>query len=110
MNRSRRETYSKSTNDLHTTRKGHLEDHSPPRNPSQNPLGGIPRGFDSQQPMGANTLTHDEWWLLAQQSKKKSRQKHLSKSHSQPELSQKELKEQLKVISSSLFSSHLDSF
>ena len=95
-NRRRKETSSKSTNDLHAMRMENLNARSPPRIVDQNPSG-VPRGFDRQQPLGANTLTHDEWWLLAQKSKKKSHQKHLSKSHSQPELSQKELKERLKV-------------
>jgi hypothetical protein len=103
MNRSRKET-SKSTNNLHdVTRTGYLEIRSPPRNPYQtSTTATVPRGFDSQQPLGANTLTHDEWWLLAQKSKKKKNHKDLSKSHSQPELSQKEMKEHLKVPLSSL--------
>jgi hypothetical protein len=51
-------------------------------------------------------LIHDEWWLLAQQKSSKKK-KPLSRSASQPELSQKELKEQLKVSICALYPSPL---
>lgn len=55
-------------------------------------------GFSSQeQLLPANTLNHDEWWLLANQQQKEKIKRKPKNKETETKMTQNELKEHLKV-------------